>query len=90
MQLPSGESGSNILRRPLQYLYPLEVDCNRDDTAESGMNVLETDRRIDETPNTGSDLAVQQVRTPNTNRPKRAAAQKVNEFIRAVMSDDTD
>ena len=90
LQLPSGESGSNILRRPLQYLYPLEVDCNRDDTAESGMNVLETDRRIDETPNTGSDLAVQQVRTPNTNRPKRAAARKANEFIRAVMSDDTD
>ena len=66
------------------------MDCNRDDTAEFGMNVLETDRRIDETPNTGSDLAVQQVSTPNTNRPKRDAARKANEFIRAVMSDDTD
>ena len=55
LQLPSGESGSNILRRPLQYLYPLELDCKRDDG----------------------------------NRPKRAAAQKANDFIKAVISDDT-
>jgi len=55
LQLPSGDSGSNILRRPLQYLYPLELDCKRDDG----------------------------------NRPKRAAAQKANDFIKAVISDDT-
>jgi len=28
LQTPSHESGSNVLRRPLQYLYPLELKCN--------------------------------------------------------------
>ena len=46
--LPYGRSGSSILRRSLQYLYPLALSCKRDDSTESGMNIIETDKGIGE------------------------------------------
>ena len=43
LRVPSGDSGSNILRRPLQYLHPLEVDCKRTDISELRTDAAETD-----------------------------------------------
>ena len=92
LQIPSRESGSNVLRRPLQYLYPLELNCNVNNADGPESAEISPDKSgtgTDETAKTESSPATQQVRTLE-NRPKRAAAQKANDFIRAVITDTTD
>jgi len=62
----------------------MELNCKRDVSAESGINIAKGDT-IDETQNMGSDS-----RCVAQSGQKGAAAQKANEFIRAVISDNTD
>jgi len=78
LQLPSGESGNNNLRRPLQYLDLLELDCKRDDSAKPGMNMAEI-YVID------TDLAIQRVCALNANRPKRHKKLMISLELLSVM-----
>jgi len=86
LQTPSRETGSSVLRRPLQYLYPLELYCNGNnaDGTED-----ETSTVTDKTGSTESSATTQQVHELE-NRPKRAAAHKANDFIRADIADNID
>lgn len=93
IRLPSKSDRTKLLRRPLQCLYPLEVDHNnrvcdkvleeaKDSTTDH--NVPSADKEVSVDVRDDPPDEVQRV------RPTKRAAQKANEFIRAVMTTDSD
>ena len=82
LQVPSGDSGSNIQGRPLQYLHLLEVDCKQADTMTDAAETDNGTMNIEMSPATQQECSLN-----DASRLKRAAMQKANDFIWAVISE---
>ena len=77
VRVPS-KSSSKVLRHPLNCLYLLEVEC-----AES---VDPIDARNDVRPQKTNEEAQLSGDVKSQSRPKRAAAQRANQFLKTVAS----
>ena len=66
-----------LLRRPLKCLYPLEISCKMNDI-ENAENVKSDPRK-----NPQSEVV-----SPRTPPPKRAAAQRAEQWMRTVLDDE--
>jgi len=76
IRVPS-RSSSTILRRPLSRLYPLEIECRPTEELNQPANTSQNNE-VEEEP--------QQVQGAEPrDRPKRAAAQRASEWMKALI-----
>lgn len=79
---------TTLLRRPVKCLYPLEPNCKASGTQNSTDTQDGYDEMNNVEPEEKSSICAQNDRNEaSTVRPFRKAAQKANNFIRAVMSE---
>ena len=77
IRVPS-KSSSKILRRPLNCLYPLEIECTTSVDPVDTVNDVSPQKTNEEAQQSGDDEPL--------SRPKRAAAQRANQFLKTVTS----
>ena len=77
IRVASSKSSSKTLRRPLSCLYPLEIEC----TAP----VDPVDAKSDDSPQNELKQSGD-VNKESRSRPRRAAAQRTNQFLKTVVS----
>jgi len=77
IRVASSKSSSKTLRRPLSCLYPLEIEC----TAP----VDPVDAKSDDSPQNELKQSGD-VNKESHSRPRRAAAQRTNQFLKTVVS----
>ena len=85
IRLPGRGNQTKLLRRPLQCLYPLELDHVSCDNKEEGAKETKDSTHDDEEESNHLNEA-----QPEALRPARRAAQKANDFIKAVMETESD
>ena len=77
IRIPS-KSSSKILRRPLNNLYPLEIEC--------ATSVDPVDAVNDVSPQKTNEDAQLSGDVESQSRPQRAALQRANQFLKTVAS----
>ena len=78
IRVPSKDSKTTTLRRPVTHLYPLEIKCTQEITGNVDGTFGQVQTSV---PSTQEDSQ------PSTRPPKRAAAQKARQWLQSIVDE---
>jgi len=87
VHVPTREVRTSTLRRPVNQLYPLEINCTEESQGNSTTESVNSMKPL-VTPAITTDTVSTGGVEPKSCRPRRAAAQRAIDWVQAVLRDE--